>query len=129
MRLQVLHLQHDLLSVALLLVREDIEFVLLVFLQEDVVLVEHLDSLVNLQYFASLHILEVHLPLGRLLGQSVDLALQVADLTLDKLLEGAHDFLDSGHLLRHCVVGLAGVLQCLLLYRVYFADHVLKRHL
>ena len=74
---EVFDLNHDLIRVASLLIRQNLEFVLCIPLHENVVLVEDLDRLVDLQNLASLHILKVDLPLLRFLAQGVDLALEV----------------------------------------------------
>lgn len=126
MSLKVFDLHHDLFSVCSLLVSQNLEFVLKVLLHEDVVLVENFDRLVDLKDFACLHVFEINLPLLGLLRQAVDLALKVTDLVFDELLEGAHDFLDSGHFLRQGFVRLAGMLYRLLLNRIGFTDHILE---
>ena len=74
---EVFYLNHDLIRVASLLIRQNLKFVLCISLHENVVLVEDLDRLVDLQNLASLHILKVDLPLLRFLAQGVDLALEV----------------------------------------------------
>lgn len=61
--LEVFDLDHDFVSVASLLVREDLELVLAVALHEHVVLVEHFDRLVNLKDLPRLQVFEVYLPL------------------------------------------------------------------
>lgn len=126
MSLKVFDLHHDFFSVCSLLVCQNLEFVLKVLLHEDVVLVENFDRLVDLKDFACLHVFEINLPLLGLLRQAVDLALKVTDLVFDELLEGAHDFLDSGHFLRQGFVRLAGMLYRLLLNRISFTDHILE---
>lgn len=67
MFLEVFDLQHDLVSVLFLLVRQNVKLVLGVLLHEYVVLVQNLDSLVDLKDFPRLHVFEVNLPLGCLL--------------------------------------------------------------
>lgn len=124
---EVFDLRHDLIGVASLLICQNLKLILCISLHENVVLVEHLDRLVDLQNLASLHILKVDLPLLCFLAQGVDLALQVRDLVLGILLKGAHDFLDTGDLLGESLVGEASMLDRLLLQSVHFGNLILQR--
>ena len=124
---EVFDLSHDLIRVASLLICQNLELVLSISLHENVVLVEDLDRLVDLQNLAGLHILKVDLPLRSLLAQGVDLALEVRDLVLGILLEGAHDSLDTGDLLGEGLVGEASMLDRLLLQSVHFGYLILQR--
>ena len=75
MLLEVFDHNHDLISVASLLIRQNLKLILRVPLHENIVLVQYLDSLVNLKYFPGLHVFKVDLPFLRLLSQVIDLAL------------------------------------------------------
>ena len=75
--LEVFDLHHDLLSVFSLLGAQDFELISRVLLHKDVILVEHLDSRVDLYYLASLQVLKVHLPLLGLVVCLIQLGLQV----------------------------------------------------
>lgn len=126
MFLEVFDLQHDLISVLFLLVRQNVKLVLGVLLHEYVVLVQNLDSLVDLEDFPRLHVFEVNLPLGCFLVQRVHLALQICHLMFEVLLQGAHDFLNPGDLLHQSFISHPSMLNRLLLQRIYLADVVFK---
>ena len=102
--LEVSDLHHDLFGIASLLISQDLELVLCVFLHKDIVPIQHFYSLMDLQDFTCLHILKVHLPLLRFLTERVDLALQVRNLMFQELFERAHDFLNSSHFFGQSVV-------------------------
>ena len=88
MLLKIFDLDHDLVSVAPLLVCQNLKLILGVALHEHIVLVQHLDCLVDLKDFSRLHVLKVHLPLLRILSQIIDLALKIGHLVLHVLLHG-----------------------------------------
>ena len=75
MLLEVFDHNHDLISIASLLVRQNLKLILRVSLHEHIVLVQYLDSLVNLEDFPGLHVFKVDLPFLRLLSQVINLAL------------------------------------------------------
>ena len=127
--LEVFDLDHDLVGVASLLVCQNLELILGVPLHENVVLVEHLDCLMNLENLTRLHVLKVHLPLLRVLCQAVDLPLEVRHLVLHVLLHGRHDLFDPGHLLGQRVIRQPSMLDRLLLEGIHFGDLVLERGL
>lgn len=124
--LEISDLHHDLFGIAPLLISQDLELVLCVFLHEDIVLIQHFDGLMDLHDFTGLHILKVHLPLLRFLTERVDLALQVRDLMFQELFQRAHDFLNSSHFLGHSVVSESCMFNRLVLKGVHLIDLVFK---
>lgn len=120
--LEVFHLHHNLFGVFALLAAENIEFVFSVFLNEDIILIEHFDGRVNLENLPGLHVLEVDLPCLRVLCRLIELGLQVSDLMFRELLERAHHFLNPHHLLRQRLISHARVPDGLLLQGVHLVD-------
>ena len=64
-----------------------------------------------LQDLPRLHILEVHLPLLRVLRQAIDLTLKIRHLMFHELLHRGHDFLDPGDLLGQSIIRESGMLD------------------
>ena len=126
MLLKIFYLHHDLFSVAARLLSEYIKLIFCILLHEDIVLVEHLDGLMDLKNLSSLHILKVDLPLLCLLAERVQLALQVRNLTLSELFKSAHYLLDTGNLFGQGVIGHARMFDRLLLKGVHLINLVFQ---
>ena len=115
MFLEIFDHNHNFICVASLLVRQNLKLILRVPLHKHIVLVQYLDSLVDLKNFPRLHVLKVDLPFLCFLRQAIDLTLQVRHLMLHELFHSRHHFFDSSHLLRQGVIRQSSMLDRLFL--------------
>ena len=121
MSLNFFYLGQHKVRVALHLTLKDVELVLGVFLHEQVVLVEHLDGLVDFDDFASLYVLKIDLPLRCVLAYRGDFGLQLGDLVLGELLQRAHHLFNANHFFGQSLVRHARMLDRLFLQGVHLA--------
>ena len=116
--LNVLDLGREYTRVVVQLVLQRVVLLLRVLLQEQVVLVQHLDGFVDLEDLPRLDVFKVNLPLLLFLAVRGHLLAQVTQLLLRELLRCADDFLKALHLTSHSFISDSGMFECRLLHRV-----------